>query len=110
MSILEGFAMLNNSIRQIRTNNLQHEERMQALDLEKKKLDAQQNDPRNRLAKIQAAKELELAPVNYKVGDFKSDNERTYFNRYTRPAVEKVLEDEGLSLNNDGGVVVAGTR
>ena len=102
--------MLNNSIRGIRTANQNHELRMMDIKQRQAEFEAQQNDPRNRLAKLQAQQELEEVPVQYRVGSFDDDNERALFNRYTRPAIESVLQDEGMALSQDGRVVYAGTQ
>ena len=101
--------MLNDSIRQIRTGQQRHEERMMGLRLEKDKLDAQQNDPRTRLARAQAAREMEEVPINFNIGKFDNDQDRIFFNRYTKGAIENVLDDEDMMLSEDGRILEKGS-
>ena len=109
MGILDGFAMLNQSIRQIRTDRQQHDQRMAGLKLEKDKLDAQMQDPRNKLARLQAARQMEEVPISFKIGEFDNDRDRQFFNMYSKPAIEGVLDDEGMMLSEDGRITEKGS-
>jgi len=109
MSILNGFAMLNQSIRQIRTDRQQHDERMAGIKLQRDKLDAEMNDPRRKLARMQAARQLEDVPIKYSLGEFDNDRDREFFNRYTKGEIVGVLADEGMELADDGRIVDQGT-
>lgn len=109
MSVLQGFAMLNDSIRQIRTDRAAHEQRMMGLQLEKEKMEAQLNDPRTRLAKMQASREMEMTPINFNIGKFDNDKDRKFFNRYTRPEIEGILRDEDMMLGEDGQIYEIGS-
>jgi len=101
--------MLNQSIRRIRTDEQNHQQRMMGLQIENEKLDAQLNDPRTKLAKVQAARQLETVPIKFKIGEFDNDQDRQIFNKYSRPAIEKVLQDEGMALGEDGQITDAGS-
>lgn len=103
MSVLQGFAMLNNAIRNIRLDNQQHMERMEQLDQQKAQVEYQMNDPQRLLQRQKAA--AELKPTQFtipNIGRFNNIKDKEHYEMFTKPAVESVLGDEGISLNKDG--------
>lgn len=104
--------MLQGSIRGLREDRNRHDERMQQLNLQKQQLNAQMNDPR-RLLEIQKARE-EMKPGEISLGEnfgqFNDPLKKEFFNRYTRPAISNVLDDEGIELNDKNEPVYKGTN
>lgn len=103
--------MLQNSIRGLREDRRRHDERMQALDLQETQLKAQLNDPRVRLAKQQADAELQMGIFTLpNQGQFRDENKLREYNDRTRPAINSVLADEGIELNDKNQPVFSGTN
>jgi hypothetical protein len=109
MSVLNGFAMLNNAIRGIRTQNQQHDLAMANIEQKKQQMELEYNDPQRKLARIKAARQMEEVPINYSLGQFDNDRDREFFNRYTRPALEGILDDEDMELSDDGRILEKGS-
>ena len=95
MSITAAFANLNNSIRGVREDKKRHEERMQAYELENKKLEYEFNDPTKKVARMKAMDQLRpttiAVPFRNKT---MSQTEKQQFNQIDRPAIEQVIRPD----------------
>jgi hypothetical protein len=111
MSITDAFRNLNSSIRGIRTDEMQHEQRM--MDLKNKQIDIQgkMNDPRIKAAKAKAADEISLVDVQNPFPFEEKGKTGVQIDGYKNtimPAMRAVLPPEA-DLDESGRVVFKGT-
>lgn len=110
MSITAAFANLNNAIRGIRTDRERHEERMEDLRIAREKQDYIMNDPREQLARAQAAEQMQIGQFDTGLsGKPMTPKDREHFNTYILPAINDVIPQE-TELNNENQLVWKGTN